>query len=236
MKCDLHRFFGEMASSLPVEERQSFTFSAKSFAEIPDRLETDQLIIAKGHHDYEGASRVDALSFFAQKASYQQLGLLILAVVFRAGGTRIHLALTDPASCIKSLVVEYKGLTKRNFAYRTRPDHFLFFPSKVDKHPWAYQHLELFSLPTFKLTNLKECLVTDDDWAQRDTVVGFGNDDASVKLAELLLRFGSHQNETNEVVLEGEGGFCGVGRFGAEASFYLPGSLVWPPSKPSGKS
>jgi hypothetical protein len=90
--------------------------------------------------------------------------------------------------------------------------------------------MDLFNLPTFKLTNLKECLVTDDDWAQRDTLVGFGNDDASVGLAELLLRFGWPQNESNELALEGEGGFRGVGRFSAEAFFYLPGSSAWPPS------
>jgi hypothetical protein len=88
----------------------------------------------------------------------------------------------------------------------------------------------LFDLPTFRLTNLKEFVVTDQDWAQRDTVIGFGNDVGSVKLAELLLRLGSPRNETNEVVLEGEGGFRGVGRFSAEGSFHLPGSFAWPPS------
>lgn len=236
MKCDLHHFLGPIADSLPTEERQSFRFSASSFGEIPSLLETKQLVITKGHHDYGGASRVDALSFFAQKDTYRELGLLVLAVVFRPGGTRIRLALTNPASNIQNLVVEYEGLTKRGFAYRTKPDHFLFFPGNVDKHPWIYQRLDLFSLPTFKLTNVKDSVVTDDDWAQRDTVVGFGNDDGSVQLAELLLRFGSPQNQTIEIMLEGEGGFRGVGRFSAEAYFHLPGSSAWPSSAGSGKT
>jgi hypothetical protein len=94
----------------------------------------------------------------------------------------------------------------------------------------------LFNLPTFRLTNLKECIVTEDERAQRDTVMGFGNDDASVRLADLLLKLGSPRNETNEVVLEGEGGFRGVGVHSAKASFYLPGSMALSPSMISEKS
>lgn len=230
MKCDLQRYFGEMACALPIDEKQKATYSAKSFVETPDHLETDQLVLKKWYHDYEGTSRVDSLSFFANKASYQHLGLLILSVVFHPGGKRVHLELTEPTSDIKNLIIEYGGLTKRGFAYRTQPDHFLFFPKKVDRHPWTYQNLTAFDLPTFKLTNVKEFVVTEQDRANRDTVMGFGNDDASVMLAELLLRFGSPANEGYEVVLEGEGGFRGVGRFSAEASFHLPGSSAWPSS------
>lgn len=232
MKCDLQKYFAEMVSSLPGEERQKFAFSAKDFPEIPDCVETGQLVIKKGHHDYDGASRVDALRFFAQKPTYQHLGLLILSVVFRPGGLRTRLVLTDPGSTVRNLIIEYKGFTQRGFEYRTRPDHFFFFPGKVETHPWTHQLLDVVSLPTFKLTNLNESVVTDQDWAQRDTVIGFGNDDASVRLADLLLKFGSPKNETKEVVLEGEGGFRGVGRFSAEAAFYLPGNLAWPLSTP----
>jgi hypothetical protein len=236
MKCELQKYFEEMVSTLPTGERQKSTFSTKDFPQIPDRLETEQLVIQRGHHDYEGASRVDTLRFLAQKTTYQHLGLLILSVVFRPGGSRTHVVLTNSQSTVKNLIVEYKGFTQRGFEYRTIPDHFFFFPGKVETHPWTHQHLDSFNLPTFRLTNLKEFVVTDQDWVQRDTVIGFGNDDASVRLAELLLRFGSPQNETNEVVLEGEGGFRGVGRFSAEASFLLPGSPAWLPSTLSGKS
>ena len=48
MKCDLYSIFGSVASSLPVEESKSFTFSGSTFGEIPDRLETDELVITKG--------------------------------------------------------------------------------------------------------------------------------------------------------------------------------------------
>ena len=236
MKCDLHRFFGEMASSLPVEERQSFTFSVKSFAEIPDRLETDQLVIAKAHHDYDGAFRMDMLKFFAEKTTYLELGLLMLSVVFRPGGARVHVGLTNAASTVRNLVIQYGGNTTRVSGHQTLPEAFVFYPGEVCKHPWVHQNLDSFGLPRFALTNLEECVVTDQDWALRDTVFGFGNDDASVRLAGLLLKLGSPRNETNEVVLEGEGGFRGVGVHSAEAAFYLPGSLAWSPSMLSEKS
>jgi hypothetical protein len=230
MKCDLHRYFGEMMKSLPVEEKQKLAFSGKNFNDIPQHLETDQLVVMRSHRDYEGGSRVDRLSFFAQKPTYQQLGLLILSVVFRPGGSRVHIELAHASSTMKNLIAEYEGLTKRGFTYRTRPDHFLLLPAKVEMHPWTHQCLGPFDLPRFKLTNLKDCVVTEEDRANRDTVLGFGSDDASVKLAELLLRFGSPRNETNEIVLEGESGFRGVSRFSAEASFHLPGSSAWPTS------
>lgn len=232
MQCDLAKHFREMAAVLQVSETEKYRFSSESFANMPGHLETDRLAITKEHKDYNGTFRVDLLRFFAQKTTYRELALLILSVIFRPGGSHVHVTLTSPASTVKNLVIEYEGFTKRGFEYRTHPDHFLFFPGKVNKHPWLHQNVELFGLPTFRLTNLKEFVLTEEDWARRDTVQGFGNDDASVRLAELLLRFGSPENEANEVVLEGEGGFRGVGRFSAEAGFYLPGSQAWPPSMP----
>jgi hypothetical protein len=102
------------------------------------------------------------------------------------------------------------------------PLKFVFSPEKVETHPWARQNLnDLFSLPRFTLTNLKEFVVTDEQWAARDTVLGFGNDDASVRLAALLLNFGSPENETSEVALEGEGGFRGVGVRSADGGGFL---------------
>jgi len=170
------------------------------------------------------------LKFFAEKKTYQELGLLILSVVFQPRGARVHVALTNAASTVRNLIIQYGGITTRVSGHQTVPDNFVFYPGKVCKHPWVHQNLDTFGLPRFALTNLKECVVTEEDWAQRDTVVGFGNDDASVRLADLLLKLGSPRNETSEVVLEGEGGFRGVSLHSAEAAFYLPGSLAWSPS------
>lgn len=227
LNCDLRRHFAELAHALPTDERQQFSFTAQTFPQLLGTLETDQLVIRKGHADYNDY-RVDRLEFFAEKATYQQFGLLVLSVVFHPGGSRVRLKLIDPTSTVKNLIIEYEGKTYRDFTYRTKPDEFVFVPGRIDKYPWTSQHRHLFDLPTFRLTNLQQCIVTESDRSGRDTIKGFGSDDASVSLAELLLRMGSPNNRTNEVVLEGEGGFRGVGVHSAEASFYLPGSLAWP--------
>lgn len=227
MRCDLHNYFRGMADGLPIDENQKHSFTSQTFPNIPDHLTTEMVAIRKTHASYDDF-RVDRLGFFAQRPTYQELGLLILSVVFRPGGKRVHLELTDPMSDIKHVIVEYGGKTKRSSGYRTRPEEFIFFPRKVDTHPFTRQQLQPFDLPRFRLTNLTELVVTEEDWVRRDTIIGFGNDDASVLLAELLLRIGSSLNDTNEIVLEGEGGFRGVGTHSAEAAFYLPGGFAWP--------
>jgi hypothetical protein len=90
----------------------------------------------------------------------------------------------------------------------------------VEKHPWkgwGRDYWPLSSFPTFTLTNMSEFVVSEADWAARDTVNGFGNDDASIRLADLLLNIG--YSDQSEIVLEGEGGNRGVGIHSAEAIF-----------------
>jgi hypothetical protein len=228
MTCDLERHFGELAKTLPDNEKESFTCTAETFSELPGQLQTDCLVIRKAYLNYEGA-KVDRLQFFARRSTYRELGLLALSVVFHPRGSRVHVVLGNPSSDIKNLIIEYRGSTPRVSGHQTIPWKFSFSSERIETHPWTRQNpTDLFSLPRFTVTNLKEFVVTEDQWASRDTVIGFGNDDASVRLAALLLNIGSPANETTEIVLEGEGGFRGVGVRSAEAAFYLPGSLAWP--------
>jgi hypothetical protein len=228
MTCDLERYFGELAKALPENERESFTYTAQTASELPGQLQTDRLVIRKTQLMYEGA-QVDRLQFFAPRSTYRELGLLILSVVFHPRGSRVHVILANTSSDIKNLIIEYRGSTPRVSGHQTVPWKFSFSPERIETHPWTRQNLaDLFGLPRFTVTNLKEFVVTQEHWASRDTVIGFGNDDASVRLAALLLNFGSPGNKTTEIVLEGEGGFRGVGVHSAEVAFYLPGSLAWP--------
>ncbi len=64
------------------------------------------LYIEKGVHDYNGYFRADIVLFHAHKATYRQLGLLILAVVFHTLPETVEIELTHPASAIKRLIVE----------------------------------------------------------------------------------------------------------------------------------
>jgi hypothetical protein len=146
--------------------------------------------------------------------------LLTLGVVFRPGGHRVHVVLNHPGSDIKNLIVSYTGVTARPSGHDTKPDRFSFSPESVRKHPWkgwGIEYWPLSSFPTFTLTNMNEFVVSQTDWAARDTVKGFGNDDASIRLAALLLNIG--YSDESEIVLEGEGGNRGVGIHSAEAVF-----------------
>lgn len=224
---DLESCFGELVQALSMNGSKGFTFTANNFPELPNMLEADQIVVKRRHVNYDDF-RADQLQFFTSKPMYHKLAFLILSVVFRPGGSRVHVALTNPSSDIKSLIIEYTGSTTRISGHHTVPQKFTFYLHQVSTHPWTGQNPDLCGFPRFVLTNMKQFVVSEEDWANRDTVMGFGNDDVSVRLADLLLNFGSSQNRTNEILLEGEGGFRGVGVHSAEAAFYLPGSLAWP--------
>lgn len=220
MKCDLQDCFGQLIARIPTEDRGKLSFSGETFPSLPDEMESSRIIVKKTAHDYDDF-RTDRLEFVADKSTYQRLALLILRVVFRSGGSKVRLILTHPASDIKTVIIEYSGITKRGFGYRTMPHEFLYCPRTIATHPWTFQHIEITSFPRFKLTNARGVLLSEEDWASRDTLVGFGSDEGNVMLAELLLNFGAPRNEVTEVVLEGENGFRGVTRSSVEAAFRL---------------
>ena len=219
MTCDLHQIFGEMRKTLPKDERSRVVFSSSNFSDYPERVETDQLVLSKSTHDYGSGYRADLIRFLGKRESFQELGLLILSVVFRSGGHQSHVVLNNPRSAIKNLVISYDGLTARSSGHKTKPDQFSYSPSKIEKHPWNWcgHYWDLYSFPSFALTNMKEFVVSEADWAARDTVMGFGNDDSNIRLADLLLNMG--YSDQSEIVLEGEGGNRGVGINSAEAVF-----------------
>jgi hypothetical protein len=220
MNWDLDRAFAEMRTSLPKDARSRIVFSPSSFPSCPERIETDRLVLTKCAHDYGSGYRADQIRFRAIRTTFQELGLLILAVVFRPGGHQTHIVLRHPEGDIKNLVVSYSGSTARPSGHKTKPDQFSFSPERIEKYPWkgwGSEYWPLSSFPCFTLTNMKEFVVSEADWASRDTVVGFGNDDASIRLAALLLNIG--YSDQDEIVLEGEGGNRGVGIHSAEAVF-----------------
>ena len=69
--------------------------------------------------------------------------------------------------------------------------------------------------------------LSDADWENRDVVIGFGQDEGVARLIELLINMSRAASSTNEVALEGEGGFRGVAPLSCEATFLLPGSFGW---------
>ena len=61
----------------------------------------------------------------------------------------------------------------------------------------------------------------------RDVIKGFGNNRASILLAELLLNFGRKDEAMERVALEGDAGYRGVSPGSTEASFYLVENDGW---------
>jgi hypothetical protein len=234
MSDDLERVFAELATRLPTSSEDEWRLNAATLPRLPERLTTDRLYIVKGDHIYHPAFHADGVHFHADKPMYRNLGLLILAVLFHAEPEEIQIELTHPASAIKLLVVEspYKGPGDIGPGYNTRPYVFSYWPEATSRHPSWYPPDDPSKLPCFYLTNRDNTVgPTDADRAQRDTVRGFGSDVGSVRLAELLLNASQPDNPVDEYVLEGDGGFRGVGYFSAEATFWLPGSVAWDPDQ-----
>jgi hypothetical protein len=231
MVCDLERVFDSLACRVPTDAsgNDSLTFFSATLPIPPTILMTDRLIIGKRRHQYNSYYRADSLVWQAQKPTYRHLGLLILSVVFHEAVDRVQVDLLHPESDIKHLVVEYPYPRELPVGYSTRPYAFEYFPCAAEKHPWYHTTLAepKHDLPCFFLTNLDDTVVSDEQWEKRDTVRGFGSDEANVRFAELLVNASRPDSEVDEYELEGEGGFRGVGPQSAEVMLFLPGSPGW---------
>ena len=92
-------------------------------------------------------------------------------------------------------------------------------------HPWVDTALSPTDMPLLTLTNEDDFLHTHEHIQARDIAVGFGKFEVACRFGELLLNASLPRSETNEIVLEGECGFRGVGRGSAEIRIWLPGGL-----------
>jgi hypothetical protein len=233
MTCDLERLFAELGAMLPTDADEELALTSASLPRPPVHLTTDQLYIEKGIHDYNGYFRADIVLFHAHKATYRQLGLLILAVAFHTLPEAVEIQLTHPASAIKRLIVESPFAPPYDICsgYNRRPYVFSYWPAATTRYPWSDDPLTPVELPCFYLTEYESVagLTIDEEWANRDTVRGFGTDVGSVRLAELLLNASQPDNPVDEYVFEGDGGIRKVGYLSAEAKLKLPGSMGWNP-------
>lgn len=228
MACELQSLFGESAATTPTAEDESRVFTAGTLPAAPPRLVTDELYIKKCAHEYMYGYEVDMLHFHARKETYRLLGLLFLAVVFDTGPKAVSLELSHPASDIKHLLIENELAPPEELSagYYSRPHAFVYWPEEMDRHPFD-RCADPLDLPCFGLTNLEDFLYTEEHRRARDAVHCIGTDRANVLFAELLLNAGRPESVSDEYVLEGEGGFRGVGRYSAEVALYLPGHLAW---------
>ena len=207
--------------------------SARTFSQVPSTIESSQLVVDVGHRNYDSVCRRDFLTFYAHRETYQRIGFVVAAALFSAPA-EIVLTLTHPSTKVRTLVVRRAaGVDTGTPGLHAKPFALNYYPSPVNKHPWHPFSGCPADLPGFYLTNRQEMIATDNQWATRDTVVGFGSDAGMARLLELLLNIGRSSSATVEYDLEGDGGFRGVAPYSSEVRLLLPGSVGWPEFQPS---
>lgn len=228
MNQNLSDIYGSVAHNVWAAGNTGIILSASNLPQPQEYLEINNLVIRKGSHCYDNSYRVDAVDFFASNEIYAHFGLLIMAAVFWPEPSRIQLNLTNSASDIKFVVLEYchapEHLTP---GYHTRPHLFNYYPHAIHKHPWIDLNLARSELPRFRLSNIRDFLHSNEDWEHRDTIIGLGSDKGSTNFAELLLNISCPDSACDEIHLECDAGFCGIDTCSAEAHIWLPGSFGW---------
>lgn len=229
-QCDLEKIYSKLASQVPVrtDGNEAITLSSHNLPLPPSEIVTSELYIEKWKNSYNIWYVVDSLHFYASKETYRHLGLLILSVLFHTEVSQVNIKLNHPHSHIKSLIIDFDSpdIDGLMVGYTTQPLGFNYYAHLTEKHPFDSCVLPQ-DLPCFELSNSKNLYFTDEDWQQRDTVTISGNDTGLAAFAELLLNFSVPHSELDEIQLEGESGFRGVGISSAEVRLWLPGSFGW---------
>ena len=228
--CGLARTFKNTGRTIPYGKDKNIVFSRAMLPSVEKQLQTGRIIITKGQHGYGFDFRQDLLHFQADKETLRNLGLLILSVVFRSIPS-VRIQLTNPKSEVKNLIVSSSrdAYVIAGLGYQVRPNRFDYWPSTAARHPWhGHADLSPRDLPFFGLSTMRRDRVVGDALTQtRDTVYGFGRDNASVLFAKLLVDASNPDSRINQFDLESEAGFRGVAPASAEAYFHLPGSMGW---------
>jgi len=206
-----------------------FRFEAEQLPEVPSELTTEALILRPSAHIYRPSFRVDRVECFAGKDGYASLGALLATLLVRPPSERVVLELSDPRSEVRRLAIEAPYSREETLGLQQLTNGFTYDPMPVQKHPWDFPFPE-HHYPWLALTNDADYCRTEEDWARRDLLRGFGSAIGVAKLAQLLLDLSREGNEITEVELECEGGFRGVAALSAEIRFWLPGNDFCVPS------
>jgi hypothetical protein len=227
-ECEL-RMHLEKLDTLVSSSVSGFRFEKNIFPQLPSVLATPAITTQKTYKYINDCHRIDVVHFQCSKKTYRYFGLAILATIFCPELKELHIDLRAPSSQITSLAIHYEGTTSRAvFDYRTQPISFDYHPSDVREHPWRERRSPETGWPEFCLTY--SGVDPWKHWDERNTIEGFGGDDASVLLAALLLDLGRDENMQSFVKLESPLQYGGVSSFSPEIQLHLPNSETWPTS------
>lgn len=206
----------------------AFRFDASSAPSLPPSVRSDRIVIVRGHHDYDGHWRADALYLYAARQTLRALGVIVLASLFAAPDASTDIALGHPASDIRTLRIRTPPREHGDLALV--PLWYDYWPRQQRRLPWNNDPVDPRDLPWIRLTDHDELGgVTDAQWQARDTVVGFGPPQATARFGQFLMDIGNPVAAGDEYDLEGEVGFRGVAPGSAELKVLLPGALGWQP-------
>jgi hypothetical protein len=227
---DVHRLGGPIAERLAfvTPDTDAFRFDGSSVPALPRSAATDRIVITRGFHNYNGCWRADMLILCATRQTLRALGVIVVASLFAPPDTSIDLTLSHPASDIRTLRIRTPPSPGLGLALA--PLWYDYWPRQPGRHPWDGERVDPWDLPAVHLTDHDEAgAVTDAQWRDRDTVVGFGTQHGIARFGQFLLDIGDPHGAGDEYELEGEPGFRGVAPLSAELSVWLPGSLGWEP-------
>jgi hypothetical protein len=219
--CDLDQFFGQAVQDLPQAPDEDRLFTADNLPVPPTSMSSDVLGITVGPAWYNDVFRTEVIDFGAPKDTYRALALLILSVVFHREPDTVEIHLTHAESQISWLQVSSSFPEPgTDPGYQRYPGFFTywsaFHPSELDVACLPYD------LPSANFTHRDEAFSRDLE--TRDVVKGFGNDNGSVLLAELLLNIGLPGEYRHEPHLRGPVyGNASVAPTSHEMRFFVPG-------------
>lgn len=214
-----------VAAKLPrIDDDIERTFLPEMFPAMPGLIETDQLVITRGYHDY-GAWGIDHPQVSGPKPVYEALGIATAAVLLKPDLDELKIRLTNSNSEIRELRIAFSHSVRPPFGLHRVPVMFDYFQDQVVRHPWLHesvQHPDHY--PQFVLTNADDFLANEHEWKNRDVLLGLGSAQGRARMIQLFLDISRQSKDCTEVVLEAEPGFRGVAPASAEIRFWLPES------------
>jgi hypothetical protein len=228
-RCDLRKHLDRLEARIAATT-EDVVLGAKDFPALPSTISSQAITVRKTYKYINDCYRLEVMHFRATRETYRYFGLAILAVIFCPDLSELHIRLESAESALRSIKIRYNGTTPRAaFQYLTMPHSFRYYPAEISENPWVDRRIPETGWPEFLLTY--SGLKPEEHWEERDTIEGFGGDDAAVLVASLLLDFGRPENKQHFVKLETPVGYGGVSKLSPEVHFHLPESESWPLSK-----
>lgn len=209
----LDEFVADLLPKIPTAENNEIVLNPLNCPRPLAELETDRLKAMAWPlgHSYGDSARYDTVHFFADKQTYRALGLLLFSAVFHPN-SRSTLQLHHQEATVKQIVIECSISSPEN----PMPSELVLLPAAYgywpdipeDRHPftpWSRRghRLSPDELPFMELTNETGGCASEQQFATRKVIRGFGGPEGSAALAALFLDFGLPETKRIQFDLEG---------------------------------